>query len=423
MKIISWNVNGIKSLIKGGYLDEIFVQNPDILCLQETKTKDELPEIDGYSYYHFPSKKTGSGVAIYTKEEILSIRNGFGIGKFDEEGRVQRVSFPNFNLFNFYSPSGANKDRLAHKFEFYDKFTEYVLKSDKPAIICGDYNRIHEVIDAKRPELIKNKSGFLPEEEQWFKEITENFIDAFRYFHKEESKYTWWPYSRNARELDNGLRLDYFLVNKKLEDMMLDSYILTNQLGSDHAPIVLELNSCPACGKLNSKNNEYCYDCGLKILEDTNDNEDNHSSVNKRKIPKDKIILLDLNYTLVSNSKTSGGRYPGRIFNQRYETELIDLIKNNYVILITARPYKYSYFTLRHIKELTDFVPNEDYWNFGLQPPQLKEYWMLNEIFNKHGDNPSKYLAIESNPKTRAMYKKLGIEAYPKQKFIDLKSN
>ena len=136
------------------YLHKILI----FYAYRKQKQKDELPEIDGYSCHHFPSKKTGSGVAIYNKEEILSIRNGFGIGKFDEEGRVQRVSFPNFNLFNFYSPSGSKKDRLEYKFEFYDKLTEYVSKSDRPAVICGDYNRIHEELDAKRPKLIKNKS-------------------------------------------------------------------------------------------------------------------------------------------------------------------------------------------------------------------------------------------------------------------------
>ncbi len=410
----------MNSLVKGGNFEEIFKEKPDILCLQETKTKDNLPQVEGYTCYPFQSKNRGSGVAVYTKEEVLSLRNGFGVKKFDEEGRVQRITFQDFNLYNIYVPSGADKQRLQHKYEFYDKVTEYICKSDKPAIICGDFNRIRDEIDAKRPELICNKPGFLPEEKQWFEEITENdFIDAFRYFHKGAENYTWWPYSRNARELNNGLRLDYFLVDNNLEDMMTDSYILTQQMGSDHAPIVLELNSCSACGKLNSKSNEYCYDCGLQMLEDNTDIKEDKTTNKKREIEKDKIILLDLNYTLISNSKTSGGRYPGRIFNQRYEKELIELIKDNYVILITARPYRYSHVTLRHIRELTDFVPNEHYWNFGLQPPQLKEYWMKNEVLKKHGENPDKYLAIESNPATRAMYRKLGIEAYPKQDFID----
>lgn len=421
MKIISWNVNGMASLIRDGYFEEILEEKPDILCLQETKTKEDLPEVEGYACYHFPSTKRGSGVAVYTREEVLSVRNGFGVKKFDEEGRVQRISFSDFNLFNIYVPAALNKQRLGHKFEFYDNVTEYIRKSDRPAVVCGDFNRIRDDIDARRPELIRNKPVFLQEEKEWFEEITASeFVDAFRHFHKEGEKYTWWSYSWKARELNNGLRLDYFLVEKRLEDMMIDSYILTDQLGSDHAPIVLELNSCPACSKLNENSNAYCCDCGLELAEDDDKIKKGNVKSVKREIPKDKIILLDLNYTLISNSRTSGGRYPGRIFNQRYEKELIDLIRDNYVILITARPYKFSHVTLRHIRELTDFVPDEHYWNFGLQPPQLKEYWMINEVLKRHGDDPEKYLAIESNPSTRAMYKRLGIEAYPKQDFIDV---
>ena len=187
-------------------------------------------------------------------------------------------------------------------------------------------------------------------------------------------------------------------------------------MGSDHAPIVLELNSCPVCGTVNNESNEYCYVCGIKLMED--DDEDIVSS-EKSKIPNDKIILLDLNYTLIKNSKDIRLLpLDEKIKNQEYETELIELIKDNYVILITASPYKRSHKILRDIEEKTGFKSDESYWNFNRQPPVLKRYWMVEEVIPRHGDDSSKYLAIESNPATRRMYKKLGVEARPKSDFI-----
>ncbi len=413
MKIISWNVNGIKSLIKNGYFDELISkEDPDIFCLQEVKS-NSIPDVEGYHKYLFASGTGYAGVAVYTKIEPIDVMNGYH-SSWDKEGRLQRIEFENFRLFNYYAPSGACND-LEHKFKYYEKVTQVMKKSQKPVILCGDLNRMATEIDAKNPDNLKNKSGFLPEERAWFNDILKDYIDAFRLFHDEEEKYSWWAYGYNCYENNVGIRLDYFLVDKKLKDTLNDSYILRNQRGSDHAPIVLELNSCPACGIPNFKNNPYCYSCGTKLIED----EDNDEILKvKKEIPKDKIILLDLNYTLVANSKESFGPYPDRIYRQIYEEDLIELIKDNYVILITARPYKFSYPTLRHLKETTGFEVDEHFWNFGLQPPQLKKYWMEKEVLPKHGDNPSKYLAIESNPKTRAMYKKLGIEAAPKTDFI-----
>ena len=416
MKIISWNINGIKSLIKGNHFNEIFEnENPDILCFQEVKS-DSIPDVENYNKYLFPSQKKGSGVAVYFKDEPINIKKGIGNKKFDEEGRVIRLEFKDFILMNAYFPSGSNPLRLEHKFDFYDEITEILNSSKKPIILCGDFNRISKEIDAKNIKNIKGKPGFLKEEKEWFENILkDNYFDGFRAFHKEGDKFTWWSYGRNARELNNGYRLDYFLIDKKLRKNCTDSYILTNQLGSDHAPIVLELNSCPACNNLTEKTEEYCSVCGLKLIESENDISANQS---RRKIPKDKIILLDLNYTLVANSRESSGRYPERIYNQYYEKDLINLIKDNYVILITARSYKFSQRTLEHIEELTGFKPDEDFWNFGLMPPELKKYWMEEAVLRKHGDNPQKYLAIESNPKTRRMYNNMGIEAYPKEDFI-----
>lgn len=417
MKIISWNVNGIKKRKES--VDELIEQqNPDILCIQEVKTS-EIPEIENYILYGYPSSKISNhyGTAIYSKVEPISIKKGFGDKEFDDEGRVIGLEFENFYLFNVYVPSGAGKkEKLERKYRFYDGFTKYFKKSNKPQIICGDFNRIASEIDAKRPELMKNQSGFMPEEQEWFKEILTKYVDAFREFHSESDNYSWWSNSVLKKE-NKGLRFDYFLVSNTFKKTLIDSYILSNLVDSDHAPIVLELNSCPVCGLVNKVDNEFCDYCGIKLIE--NDKEE-IERVEKLEIPKDKIILLDLNYTLITNSKEI--KYfslDKKIKSQKYEEKLIDLIKDNYVILITASPYKRSYKILRDIKEKTDFEVDESYWNFGnRQPHVLKKYWMENEVIPQHGEDMGKYLAIESNENTRRMYKKLGIEARPKSDFI-----
>lgn len=418
MKIISWNVNGLKSIIDKGFLEEIIVQDPDILCLQEVKST-EIPEIENYISYNYPASELVNlyGTAIYTKVEPLSVRKGFGDKEFDAEGRVIRMEFENFYLYNVYCPSGASSQkRLDRKFRFYDEFTEYVYKSNKPSIICGDFNRISAEIDAKNPKNIKGKSGFLPEEQEWFKEVLTKYVDAFRKFHKDGDNFTWWPNRKGYREDNKGYRFDYFLVSNTFENTLTDSYILKDQMGSDHAPIVLELNSCPVCGTVNNNDNEFCYQCGIKIMET---DEEEEVREDKLEIPKDKIILLDLNYTLIANSKEIRTMpLDKKIKSQKYETDLINLIKDNYVILITASPYRRSHKILRDLKEKTGFEPDESFWNFGRQPPALKKYWMENEVIPQHGEEGDKYLAIESNPATRRMYKKLGIEAKPKTDFI-----
>ena len=418
MKIISWNVNGLKSIIDKGFLEEIIVQDPDILCLQEVKST-EIPEIENYISYNYPASELVNlyGTAIYTKVEPLSVRKGFGDKEFDAEGRVIRMEFENFYLYNVYCPSGASSQkRLDRKFRFYDEFTEYVYKSNKPSIICGDFNRISAEIDAKNPKNIKGKSGFLPEEQEWFKEVLTKYVDAFRKFHKDGDNFTWWSNRKGYREDNKGYRFDYFLVSNTFENTLTDSYILKDQMGSDHAPIVLELNSCPVCGTVNNNDNEFCYQCGIKIMET---DEEEEVREDKLEIPKDKIILLDLNYTLIANSKEIRTMpLDKKIKSQKYETDLINLIKDNYVILITASPYRRSHKILRDLKEKTGFEPDESFWNFGRQPPALKKYWMENEVIPQHGEEGDKYLAIESNPATRRMYKKLGIEARPKGDFI-----
>ncbi len=418
MKIISWNVNGIKSLIENGFLEEIMAQDPDILCLQEVKST-EIPDIENYISYNYPSSDLVNhyGTAVYAKIEPLSVKKGFGDKEFDGEGRVIRMEFENFYLYNVYAPSGAkSQERLDRKFRFYDEFTQYVYKSNKPSIICGDFNRISQEIDAKNPKNIKGKSGFLPEEQEWFGEILTKYVDSFRKFNSDGENFSWWPNRKGFREENKGYRFDYFLVSNTFENTLTDSYILKDQMGSDHAPIVLELNSCPVCGAVNNNDNEFCYQCGIKLIE--TEEEENVREV-KLEIPKDKIILLDLNYTLIANSKEIRTMpLDKKIKSQKYETDLIELIKDNYVILITASPYRRSHKILRDIKEKTGFEPDESFWNFGRQPPALKKYWMENEVIPQHGDDVDKYLAIESNPATRRMYKKLGIEARPKGDFI-----
>lgn len=182
MKIISWNVNGIKSKYKSGNLEDLIKnEKPDILCIQEIKTKD-VPEIDGYSLYSYPASKNSRfyGTALYTKIEPLSVDKGFGDDEFDQEGRVIRLEFENFNLFNVYSPSGAGSDdKLKRKYRFFDEFTKYFKNSKKPVVVCGDFNRMAAEIDSKRPELMKNKSGFMPEEQEWFKEILKELFDEY----------------------------------------------------------------------------------------------------------------------------------------------------------------------------------------------------------------------------------------------------
>lgn len=176
------------------------------------------------------------------------------------------------------------------------------------------------------------------------------------------------------------------------------------------------MKTCPACETKNDPKEEYCLNCGQRLIEGEDKTE---IPTDKLKIPKDKIILLDLNYTLISNSwAIRYDKLPQKIFNRKYEHELVDLIRDNYIILITASPYYTSYDSLKHIEENTDLKISESYWNFGKRPPELKRYWLEKAVLPTHGDDPDKYLAIESNPRTREMYAEFGIEARPKSDFI-----
>ena len=252
MKIYSWNVNGIRAMEKKGFIQWNDEEKPDILCIQETKIQsdqieDKIKNIEGYkSYFSCAERKGYSGVAVYTKEEPISVSYGIGIDKFDSEGRILICEYVDFTLFNIYFPNGqSSEERLNYKLEFYDALFKYCdeLKSNgKKLIICGDYNTAHNEIDLKNSKANSNTSGFLPIERKWMDDIIERgYIDTFRYFHSDEVKYSWWSYRFNARKNNAGWRIDYHFVSDNFIDCVEGAEILNEVTGSDHCPVVLLL--------------------------------------------------------------------------------------------------------------------------------------------------------------------------------------
>ncbi|GAA0743672.1 exodeoxyribonuclease III [Clostridium oceanicum] len=252
MKIYSWNVNGIRAIFKKNFLDFIKEEEPDILCLQETKIQDDKLEDNirnippYYSYFSFAKRKGYSGVAIYSKIKPISVKYGIGIDEFDSEGRILIAEFKEFILFNVYFPNGQkNEERLKYKLDFYDalfKYCDSLVESNKRIVICGDYNTAHKEIDLKNPKANKNTSGFLPIERQWIDKIIEKgYIDTFRYKTPEKIQYSWWSYRFKARERNAGWRLDYHFVSENLIEKVKQSKILDNIYGSDHCPVLLDL--------------------------------------------------------------------------------------------------------------------------------------------------------------------------------------
>lgn len=258
MKIISYNVNGIRAALNKGFIDWLKAANPDVLCLQEIKAfKEQLDlsvfEEAGYNYnYWFSAQKKGySGVAILSKVEPKHIEYGTGIESMDFEGRNLRVDFParsaggdGVSVMSLYLPSGTNDARLNHKLEYMDMFHDYVnnLKKEIPnLVICGDYNICHEEIDIHNPKM-KGVSGFLPVEREWIGDfIDSGFIDSFRYLNPEKQQYSWWSYRANARANNKGWRLDYAMVSKPLQEKIKRAVILTEAVHSDHCPILVEI--------------------------------------------------------------------------------------------------------------------------------------------------------------------------------------
>ena len=251
MKILSYNVNGIRAALNKGFATWLKATQADVICLQETKALEEqvdtqfLSEL-GYHHYWFSAQKKGySGVAIFTKHKPQHVAYGSGIDHMDHEGRILRVDFEAFSVMSLYLPSGTNPDRLSYKFKFMDEFREYVdqLKQEHPnIIICGDYNICHQAIDIHDPIRNKTVSGFLPEERAWLDQFLKSgFIDSFRHLNPEPHHYSWWSYRANARNNNKGWRIDYALVSEPLQSSIHKSYLLPQAKHSDHCPVGIEL--------------------------------------------------------------------------------------------------------------------------------------------------------------------------------------
>ena len=252
MKIISWNVNGIRAVHKKGFPEWFKEEAADIVCLQEIKASveqldDSIKSIEGYSSYWNPARRKGySGVATFVKGQALSCEKGLGLEEFDTEGRVIITKHENFSLLNIYFPNGQmGEERIKYKLEFYReviRFCETLRKTQPKLIICGDFNTAHNEIDLKNPKANEKTSGFLPvEREMLDKFLSYGYIDVFRHFYPDKIQYSWWSYRTRARERNAGWRIDYFYVSQEMLGDILDCEILDNVQGSDHCPIALYL--------------------------------------------------------------------------------------------------------------------------------------------------------------------------------------
>lgn len=252
MKLISWNVNGIRAVNKKGFLEWLEEADPDILCLQETKAHvEQLPGelLEGHGYHtswHSGERKGYSGVATYCKEEPLYVQEGLGVDIYDREGRVLITEHPNFLLYNIYFPNGQrDQGRLQYKLDFYDELLPLIneqVDSGNNVIVTGDWNTAHYEIDLARPKENVNTSGFMPIERERLDTYVKNgWIDTFRLFHPEPKRYSWWTYRFGARDRNVGWRIDYFFVNERFTDQVLNADIHEDVLGSDHCPISLEV--------------------------------------------------------------------------------------------------------------------------------------------------------------------------------------
>jgi exodeoxyribonuclease-3 len=251
MKILSYNVNGIRAALKKGFMEWLEAADPDVLCIQETKAHPEqldlqLFEDAGYPHhYWFSAQKKGySGVAVLSKREPKNVAYGTSIESMDHEGRNLRLDFDELSVMSLYLPSGTNDARLDFKLNYMAEFQEYVndLKQEIPnLLICGDYNICHEAIDIHNPVQNKNTSGFLPVEREWIGNfIQSGFIDTFRHLNKEPHNYSWWSYRANARNNNKGWRIDYCMASQPLEQNLKRAFILPEARHSDHCPIGVE---------------------------------------------------------------------------------------------------------------------------------------------------------------------------------------
>ncbi len=249
MKLISWNVNGIRACAGKGFIDFFKEADADIFCIQETKMQEGQLELDlpgYYQYWNFAEKKGYSGTAIFTKKEPLSVVNGIGREEHDKEGRVITLEFEEFYMVTVYTPNSQTElARLDYRMTWEDAFLGYLkkLEEKKPVILCGDLNVAHKEIDLKNPKTNRKNAGFTDEERGKFSKLLENgFVDTFRYFYPEtEGVYSWWSYRFQARKKNSGWRIDYFLVSDCLKDKLKDAGIMTDVMGSDHCPVELLL--------------------------------------------------------------------------------------------------------------------------------------------------------------------------------------
>ncbi|OGI20424.1 MAG: exodeoxyribonuclease III [Candidatus Melainabacteria bacterium RIFCSPHIGHO2_02_FULL_34_12] len=252
LKLISWNVNGIRAQQKKGFVEWLTKTSPDILCVQETKAhieqlNNELINPDGYkSFWSSGEKKGYSGVATFTKKEPKKIESGLGVKKCDSEGRILITDYDDFILFNIYFPNGQrDQERLNYKMGFYDEFLKYIddlKEKGKKIIVCGDVNTAHKEIDLARPKENINTSGFLPIERKWMDKLVEHgYIDTFREFNKDSGHYTYWDQITRARERNVGWRIDYFFISPNLRKNLKSAFIMSDVMGSDHCPLGIEI--------------------------------------------------------------------------------------------------------------------------------------------------------------------------------------
>lgn len=253
IRLLSWNVNGIRAVLKKGFLAWLSREQPDILCIQETKAHEEqipaeVRNMEGYFTYFASAERKGySGVGLFTKLKPKSVQKGFGIKKFDAEGRVIIADYEKFLLFDVYFPNGKiSQERLRYKLRFYDAFLKILRRlreKRKKLIICGDVNTAHREIDLARPKENEKVSGFLPEERAWIDSfLSHGFIDTFRILNKEAGHYTWWDFKTRARERNVGWRIDYFYTSSDLRRRLKSAFILSEVMGSDHCPIGIEIS-------------------------------------------------------------------------------------------------------------------------------------------------------------------------------------
>ena len=246
MKLISWNVNGLRACMQKGFLDFFKEINADFFCIQETKMQEGQLDLNIEGYHYFMSsaiKKGYSGTLIYAKEKPINVIYGIN-EKYNDEGRVITLEYPTFYLINAYVPNAQDGlKRIDYREQFEDDLREYLLSLNKPIIYCGDLNVAHNPIDLKNPKANEQNAGYSIQERTKFTTLLNSgFIDTFRYLYPEKVTYSWWSYRFNARANNAGWRIDYFLISDSLKDKLIDSKIHTNVFGSDHCPVELDIN-------------------------------------------------------------------------------------------------------------------------------------------------------------------------------------